>query len=54
MYCEKYNIMHLLIILYMGAGIIFYNSITDSNEYILLFLTFVYLSYAAVLLSCLI
>ncbi len=48
MYCE---IMYLLFVLYIGTGIIFYNNITHSNQDVLLFLSFMYLSYAAILLD---
>ncbi len=51
MYCEEYNLVYLLFILYMGSGIICYNSITPNNEYILLFLSFMYISYAVILLN---
>lgn len=56
MYCEKRYMLYSLMTLYIGSGVIFYNHIKPGNEYTnfyLLFLTFVYLSYAAVFFNIL-
>lgn len=53
MYCDKNTILYLLLVLYIFSGIFFFNNIKPDNEYIFLFLSFVYISYAAIFFNIL-